>query len=369
MLEEGKINAGEFETIVITFTLGSSILVAPSLLASNAKQDAWIASILSLIIGLSFIFLYHKLLSLYPKMTFVEFSEAILGKWAGGFVSFLFLSYFFIVSAGLLREIGDFLTTQIMVETPIQMVMISFIIICMAGVKLGIEVICRTAVIFFPWMTLLLLLLFLFLIPEIKLSNIQPIFGEGLKAISRATYSNLGLPYLELIIFLMITPYITDKVKLKKAFYKGTIIGGVVLGILIIFSILVLGADFSARNAYPSYILGKKISLGTVLERMEVIVAIIWFFSMFFKLTICYYGITLGIAQVFRLKNYKILVSPLAFLIVTFAIILYPDIVYFQDFIAHTWTPYSLSICFFLPFILLIVAQVKKMKTYTKRER
>ncbi len=363
MLEKGKISAGEFQTIVIIFTLGSSILVAPSLLASYAKQDAWIASFASLVIGVGFIYLFNHLSSLYPNKTFVEFAETILGKWFGRIISFLYLSYFFLLSALLLRELGDFLTTQIMVETPIQMVMIAFILISMIGVKLGIEVISRTAIIFFPWTILLLLLLFVFLIPEITLSNIQPIFGEGFKAISRATYSNLGLPYLELAVFLMITTFVKNKGNLKKSFYKGTIIGGLILSILIIFSLLVLGADFTSRHSYPSYVLGKKISIGTVLERLEVIVAIIWFFSMFFKLTICYYGITLGFAQVFRLREYKILVSPLAFLIVASALISYPDIVYFKDFLAHTWTPYSLTICFCLPFFLVIVAKVKKLKT------
>jgi len=363
MLEKGKINTGEFEIIVIIFTLGSTILVGPSLLASYVKQDAWIASFLSLMIGLCFIFLYNQLTSFYPEMTFIEMTKNILGSWIGGVVSFLFIFYFFIISAGLLREIGDFLTTQILVATPIQTILISFILISMAGVKLGIEVISRAAIIFFPWMILMLALLFLFLIPEVEISNIQPIYGEGFKAIARATYSSLGLPYLELFIFLMITPYVSNKQRLKKSFYKGTIIGGVVLSILIIFSIIVLGADFTARHAYPSYILGKKISLGTVIERLEVIVAIIWFFSMYFKLTICYYGITLGLAQIFKLKSYKILVFPLAFLLVTFSIILYPDIVYFQDFLAHTWTPYSLTICFFIPCIIVFAANVKKVKT------
>lgn len=362
MLEKGKINAGEFEIIVIIFTLGSSILIGPSLLAAYAKQDAWIASFLSLFIGLFFIFLYNQLSSNYPKMTFVEITEKILGKWVGSAVSFLFLFYFLIISAGLLREIGDFLTTQIIVETPIQMIMIAFIIISMIGVKLGIEVISRTAIIFFPWMILMLILLFLFLIPEVEISNIQPIFGEGFQAITNATYRSLGLPYLELFIFLMITPFVTDKHKSKKAFYKGTIIGGVIMSILIIFTIVVLGADFTTRHAYPSYILGKQISLGTVIERLEVIVAIIWFFSMYFKLTICYYGITLGIAQVFKLNNYKILASPLAFSQVTSALILYPDTVYFKDFLVKTWTPYSLTICFFIPCLLLITAKVKKNK-------
>lgn len=40
MLENGKMSVRQFTVTVILFTIGSSILVAPSVLASNAKQDA-----------------------------------------------------------------------------------------------------------------------------------------------------------------------------------------------------------------------------------------------------------------------------------------------------------------------------------------
>ncbi|MGM0876083.1 MAG: GerAB/ArcD/ProY family transporter [Bacillota bacterium] len=369
MLEKGKINTGEFQTIVIIFTIGSSVLVAPSLLATLAKQDAWIASALTILISLFFIFIYNQLASLYPSMTYVEYNEKLFGKWIGKITAILYLFYVYQLCSTALREIGDFLTTQVMVETPIQMIMIMFLFVSLIGVRLGIEVICRSAVIFFPWIIVLFLILFLFLIPEIKFENIQPIFGEGLKPIIKGIYSNLGLPFLELIIFLMITPFVTEKAKMKKAFYKGTIIGGIIISILITFSMLVLGPDFTARHAYPSYILGKKISIADFLERIEVIVAIIWFFTMFFKLSICYYGLSLGLAQVFGLNNYKILLYPLAFLIITFSLFAHPDIVHLQNFIAKTWTPYSLTICFLLPLILLIIGKIRKKQSASKESQ
>ncbi|MFC0272051.1 endospore germination permease [Metabacillus herbersteinensis] len=369
MLEKGKITAGEFQIIVITITVGSSILVAPSLLATLAKQDAWIASVLTIIIGLLFIFIYNQLASLYPSMTYVECNEKLFGKWIGKITALLYLFYVYHLCAALLREIGDFLTTQVMVETPIQMIMIMFLFVSLIGVRLGIEVICRTAVIFFPWIIILLFMLFFLLIPEIKFENIQPIFGEGIKPIMKGSFSNLGLPYLELIVFLMITPYVTEKAKIKNAFYKGTIIGGIIITILITFSTLILGSDFTSRHAYPSYILGKKIRLADFIERIEVIVAIIWFFTMYFKLTIFYYVLSLGLAQLFGLKNYQILLYPLAFLIITFSIIAHPDIVHLQNFILKTWTPYSLTICFFLPLLLLVIGKIRKKKSASKASK
>jgi spore germination protein KB len=360
MLEKGKISSGEFLILVIIFTIGSTILDIPSLLIKLAKQDAWIASILTIFISLFFIFIYNQIAKLYSSMTYVEINEKVFGKWIGKMMALLYLFYFYYLSASMIRDIGDFFATQILVETPIQIIMIMFLLISLMGVRLGLEVICRTALIFFPWIVALLFILFLVLIPEIKLENIQPILGEGLKPSIKGSYHILGLPYLELLIFLMITPYVAEKVNMNKAFYRGTLIGGIVLTIVIILSILVLGADISARQSYTTYALGKKISIGRFLERIEVIITIIWIFTVYFKVTICYYGLSLGLAQVLGLKSYKILLFPLAFLIITFSIFSHADIVHFNNFTAKTWTPYSLTVCFFLPLLLLVVGKIRK---------
>ncbi|MDQ1003414.1 spore germination protein KB [Neobacillus niacini] len=366
MLEKGKINAGEFSIIVITFTIGTAILHIPALLSTIAKQDAWVAAALTILPGLFFLFIYNQFISLYPSMTYVEMNEIILGKWLGKLAAVPYLFYVFHITSGGYRGIGDFFTTHVLVETPTEVIMILIVLTSIIGVRLGLEVICRTAVIFFPWIVLLLLMLFLFLIPQIKLENIQPIFGEGIKPIISGSYHHLGLPYLQLHILLMIAPFVTEKAEMKKAFYRATIIGGVILSIIVLFSILVLGPDFTSRQSYPTYILGKKISIGNFFQRVEVIVAIIWVFTIYFKLTICYYGLTLGLAQLFGLKDYKNLIFPLAFLILPSSIIMHPNVVHVSNYIAKTLTPFSLTICFFIPLLLLMIGKIREKRASAK---
>ncbi|MEY9868012.1 spore germination protein (amino acid permease) [Peribacillus sp. B2I2] len=360
MLEKGKISSGEFLILVIIFTIGGAILTLPSVLVSFAKQDGWIAYIIATLFGLCFVFLYNKLASLYPSMTYIEVNEKIFGKWIGKISAMLFLLYIYYLSSALLSEIGNFFSTQVLVETPIQMIMILFILTSLFGARLGLEVICRTAIIFFPWIVVLLFILFLFLIPDIKIEKMQPIFEGGMKPIMKGAYHSLALPYVQLVFFLMITPFVNEKAAMKKNFYIGTIIGGFVLFLVIIFSILVLGADNTTRLTYPSYKLGMRISIGNFFERVEVIVAFIWIFTEYFKLTICFYGLALGLAQLLGLQNYKILLFPLAFLILTFTIFSHPDIVHYQNFMSIAWTPFSLTICFFMPLLLLMVGKIRK---------
>lgn len=360
MLENAKINIRQFAVLVSIFTIGSSILVAPSGLALTAKQDAWIAAALGLGISYLFIWLYTVLGSRFPNMTLAQYSEVILGKWLGKFVSLLFVSYFFILAALLLREIGDFVVVQVMPETPVQSIMMLYLAIVLMAARLGIETLARAAEIFFPWTIALFLFLVLFLLPELDADKIQPVLGEGVKPVLRAAFPFLGLPFLELVVFLMIVPYVNRTKGVGKAIFTGISIEGLAIIIITTISILVLGDDFTARSTYPSYVLAKKISIGNFLERLEAIMAGIWFLSLYFKLAICYYASALGLAQTLKLKQYRALIFPLGMILLVFSIFSVPNLSYFKSFLAHIWTPYSLTYGLFLPLLLLGVAVLRK---------
>ena len=57
MLENGKISLRQLGILVTLFTVGDAILVLPSVMALESKEDAWIAAILGTGIGLLVIYL------------------------------------------------------------------------------------------------------------------------------------------------------------------------------------------------------------------------------------------------------------------------------------------------------------------------
>ncbi len=69
MLEKGKLTVRQFSILVVLFTIGTSILLAPSLLFTRAKQDAWLAAILGLLAGLLAVWLYGTLGKRFPDLT------------------------------------------------------------------------------------------------------------------------------------------------------------------------------------------------------------------------------------------------------------------------------------------------------------
>ncbi|WP_141430991.1 endospore germination permease [Bacillus sp. 03113] len=361
MLENGKISSRQLLILVILFNIGTTILLAPGSLASIAKQDAWIASLVGSGAGLLLVGFYILLGKLFPGLTLIQICEKVLGRWIGKFVSILYISYFFMICPFLLFQVGNFMATAIMPETPIEAIFILFMAIVIMGTRLGLETFTRSAEVFFPFIMLGLFILYITLSPQMQWANIQPIMEANIKTILKANYHYMSILYLQLPVFLMLAPFVNQKKAAGKALFWGTLIGGIITPLITFLAISVLGADMTSRNLFTTFALAKKIDIGKFLTRIEIILAGIWLLSIFFKLVICFYGTLLGTAQWLELKNYQVLAFPIGFILIAFTHLSLPNVVYFYIFSSKIWPSYTLMFGLFFPFLLLVVMAIRKI--------
>ncbi|WP_223193065.1 GerAB/ArcD/ProY family transporter [Paenibacillus sedimenti] len=360
-MKDVKISVRQFGILVIIYTIGTTILIIPSGLAADAKQDAWIAAIFGVGLNLLVVCLYNWVGSCFPNMTLTEYNDKLFGKWLGKLLSLSFIFFSFIGAATALFYMGDFVNTQVMPETPIQAVNIIFAIVVVMGVRLGLETLVRAAEIFFPWIIMLFVILVLCLLPEIDMVKLQPIFSTGVKPMIKAALTVASIASLPFIMMLMVYPVNVNQVdKARKAFLTSTVIGGVFFIIITFLCISVLGTKMTARHMYPSYALAKQISIGNFLERVEILIAGIWFLTVYFKTTFYFYGFVVGFAQILNIKDYRHLVLPLGMIMVVYSLVVYPNIVYATEFNTKIWIPYTLTVGLLYPLVILGVAVFRK---------
>jgi len=275
MLDNGKISSRQFSVLVALYIIGSAILNIPALLAISAKHDAWIAAIVAMTVGLLVLPLYIHLGNRFSHVTFTWYTEKVMGKWLGRMIALLFfVSFPFLIAILSLRNLGDFMTTQILQDTPIQAIHIIFMIVIIMGVRLGLEPFARAVEIFFPLVIVILLILVVLISPQVKFENVQPLLEEGFKPVLKSALTFIAYPLLEPIILIILFPFIKRTERNGMALFIGTFIGGIVLVVITTLTILVLGSN-TANIAFPSYTLAKRISIGHFLERIEVIMAVI----------------------------------------------------------------------------------------------
>ncbi|WP_152393273.1 GerAB/ArcD/ProY family transporter [Paenibacillus guangzhouensis] len=363
MQQDTQISAKQFMILVMLFTIGSAILFIPSGQADYAKQNAWISSIIGVIGGLCFIPLYIVVGNFFPHMNLMQLNEELLGKWVGKAVSLVFLFFFFMAGpASVLYFVGNFMTTQVMPDTPDTSINILFTIVVIIGVYLGLETIARSAEVLIPWFALLFIVMVIFISPQIKWDAVKPILGNGIHPLLLPALSLISVCALPSVILLMIFPScIRNPIQARKAFYTGYLLGGCVITIIVVLCIFVLGPGVTSRNMYPSYTLVKQINVGDFLERIEAVMAIMWFISLYFRLALYCYAIVIGIAQVFNLKEHRSLILPIGLLLALYSLVVYPTTDYEIRWDTRTWIPYAITIGIFYPLLLLGMAVVRKV--------
>ena len=98
-MEKGKISALQMAIIMYPTIVATAILGIPSITAKYAKNDLWLSPIFASLIGYVTVYIAYKLHKLYPKQTVIQFSEQIMGRFAGKIIGLLFL-FFYIQTTG-----------------------------------------------------------------------------------------------------------------------------------------------------------------------------------------------------------------------------------------------------------------------------
>lgn len=125
-MDNGTVSIRQFKVLVFLYAIGTAILIFPSGLAADAKQDAWIAAAVGQVIGLLIVWLYIRLGRSMGGTGWIEYCRGTLGQAAGSAIGAVFVLYSFVGAATLLYYVGDFITTQIMEQPPMEAIQLLF---------------------------------------------------------------------------------------------------------------------------------------------------------------------------------------------------------------------------------------------------
>ncbi|MDX8046451.1 endospore germination permease [Gracilibacillus sp. S3-1-1] len=347
-----KLDTKQFTVLVMMNTLGASIIFIPSIATNFGKENGWITLILATLIGALILCLYRRIIQRLEGSNFFTLIEKSLGKWIGKIVISLFCFYTFINVSANLWSISDFISIQILMGTPFEVVSFLIILTVLVAVRYGIEVIGRTSELFFPFAMICAILLTLLVIKDAELTNILPIFQLNRASTIAGIIPIISITYLELVILLAIAHTVNQNIGARKGIMIGGIASGFILIIITIASIAVLGVQGTSNYIYPIYALGQRINIFNFFERVEIIVAFIWFFTIFSKLCVSFYVLISGIQYLIPLKTYKTWTIPFTFLAFLASIQIIPNTIAAFPFINGPYTVISIIVGFIIPLLL-----------------
>lgn len=359
-IEKDRISTAQLVILGLFTFIGDMALVYPAVMTAEAHQDAWIAALISIPVGLAMVFFMVTVANINPDKNMIELSQQILGKWAGGAVGVFYLLFFITAASTYVREIEDFMCTQIYEGTPGGVIRFMSIVLLVYGLRLGLETIGRAAQVLFPLFAVFLVSMMLLLLPEVRVERLSPVLDTPAADMLHAVLYGVFYPFGELCVFFMVYPYTRKSSKINRDIFIALFLGAVGLNLILFLSLTVLGVYFSEHNFYAAYILAQKINIANFLQRLEALMATAWIITTYFKTALFFYAFVLGTAQLLKLKCHRPLIFPVAFLIYGLSQIIAKNIIFYVKEIPAYWVDWDLTVSFVLPLLLFIVHKVKQ---------
>lgn len=363
-INNAEITSRQCAKILFLFALGSSALVLPTAVIGIARQDAWLSMLMAGPFNYFILLIYLALAERFPNLSLAQYAKKLLGTWLSKVFLLTYVLFFLILSAVVLRNISDFLGISVLPKTPEWFIHVTFMVVVVYGVLLGIETIARTGEILFAWGMFVLFIILLALFNQFDFRNFEPLLYQGIMRPIKGMFPILGFPIGEFVFISMIFPLVRkqDRKKLRSSLKISVAFicfSGVVLTL---FLVGVMGVDEASRSIFAVYDLAKYINIEEILVRVEILVAMIWTGTVFMKLSLCVYVLTVLTAQMLGLSTYRPLVIPFSFIILPLSLIIYRNIAHARFFAYEVWTVYSVFQGAVLPLLLLLIAIVRRKR-------
>lgn len=221
-MEKEIISSRQFTIVTFLYSIGTAILIIPSSITGAAKQDAWVAASIGVVLSLLVIKLFLTLANQTPSLNFIEANEKILGRFFGKITAICFLILTFFSTGELLYFIGIFMKTEVMPETPTLAFALLFSIIIMYAAYLGIETFARSAEILFPLFIFIFIFFVVCITPQITFENIQPLLEATKTSMFYSIARFMSIFSFPLLVLLMLYP---AGVNVQPSAQKGYILG------------------------------------------------------------------------------------------------------------------------------------------------
>lgn len=260
-----------------------------------------------------------------------------------------------------LREYGEFVVGNFLPTTPLVVVIGSMIFVSGLAVRGGIEVMARSAQVFVPIVLFLFILIVILLIPDLEPANLLPFFEKGLipslkGAIVPTTW------FLQLFAITFILPVLKKKEGGMKWGMITVFLIMVTLVLSNLFTMLLFG-KLTPTFTYPIMEAARYISIADFIQHLESIVMAIWVSGTFIKISVFYYVIAVGTAQLLNLQDYRPIVFPIGGLLAVMGLWTAPNLQQIQHFLITTMPFYAVIVQIILPLLLLIAAVIFKKNT------
>lgn len=367
---EGTITPYQGHALLVTTVIGVEVLSFPRSISRIAGPDGvWILFISGLITIL-LVYLITRLCQQFPQQSITQFAPRILGtrrfprlgRLLSAPLMLLLLISWLGISAMVARSFGEVMVSAVLVETPIEFIMVTLCGTAAIVASNRPEILARYAEFLLPFLYPPILLILFAIIQKGEWMNLFPLFQVNWNQVFRgflqslATFGGIKIP-------LIFMAFYKQPQRAMHSHISAMVI--IVFGYVITFlsSLTVFGKDEIVHLLWPTLEVVKEIRIpGGIFERVESAVIVVWMVAVFMTLTTLL-GVSVQlIISALRLKeHYRIWIALLCAAAMYVSGILPTTID--QLFLWSYWVElFGVGIAAALPILLLLIIKIRGKK-------
>ena len=301
--------------IMVMFMLASALT---HVFSSKAGRDFWIAYLAVIVFTLFIFFVYSRILSLFPQKNLLDIQRLLFGKIVGTLIYGSYVYYAFILGCVIPRHFTEFIQISLP-ETPQYAYAICMVLVSIYIVKCGIETLGRWCLFSLPITVFIFIVTIVFSINLLDVQNLKPVFQSDIALIADNAFNSFTLPFGECVLFLLLFDSLKDSGKARKTYYVSLFMSVTMILLALFRNIMVLGVENSVLLDNTSVAAVSIIKIPFFVERIEVIITIIFIFCGLVKTTVLLMGASKGTAKLLNLDSALPLVAPLGLLMLAFS--------------------------------------------------
>ncbi len=362
MLDKGRISSVQLLFLLLIADLATSFLYVPAITAKAAGPDAWmsllfVVTLYALLVAVVCVSLAKR----FPEQVFTEYLPEIIGKIPGKIVGAFYVAVFIHITSVMVVEGAQFVKTNFLIQTPLLVLELVLAGVAIYGVFQGIEAIARHNEIVFPIFVLSISILIVLVAKDINYNNYLPVLENGFIPVLKGAMTP-GTWRGELFIILMLFPYLNQKEEGLQTAAAMALLAGIIVTGVVATAIGVFGDLYTSRLTYSGNTLARYISVADILERMELVIVIIWVASVIVKLAIYYHVGSIAAASTLGLKSYKFTPIPIACATIVVGNYFYGTYIQVVNFLSKVWPIYGCTIELIIPGLILLIAVLRKKR-------
>ncbi|GKX31980.1 spore germination protein KB [Vallitalea longa] len=343
--------------MIILIMLSESFVIGP---IKGAKSDIWIAILVAIVISCLISLIYARIMDRYPDKNLYGILIEVFGNIIGNIISILYVLYCFYVGALVLSTFILFTGVIGLLNTPVSVIAFCVIVLVIAGLKRGLEVLGRWSEFFTKIIYPIILITIPLMLSMVESFNLEPVLANGIKPVVQGAFEMITFPFAEIFTFMFIinVKSISKTKNIYRIFLIGILLGGVIMFSSHVSAYLCLGEFAYTSSYFPIYSAVSRINIRDILQRIESVIAIIFILAGFIKICIYLLAGCKGVASILKLKDYRFIVTPLCIITFIISLTTVTSIIEMENHV-HYYNYLAILMQFILPVFILIGVEIK----------